>query len=84
MKARTVSPILPEAPEERVCVFSIKLGMPQGQGPSPASVLLPPPPGVRAHLRPDPPHLPSASLTLSPLSSSSLKNQSDCRGDKKK
>lgn len=31
-----------------------------------------------------PPHGPSAPLTLSPLSSLSLKNQSDCRGDKRK
>lgn len=59
-----------------------------GQGPSPAGILLPAPPaweeGPPHTGLPPPSRLPSAPLTLSPLSSSSLKNQSDCRGDRRK
>lgn len=88
MKARIVSPIRLEAPEKRAYVSSIRLGSPKGRDlPLLESYCLPPPgpqPEMQAHLRPDPLHPPSASLTLSPLSSSSLKNQSDCRGDKRK
>lgn len=59
MKARIVSPIRLEASEERVYVSSTRLGSPKGRGLSLLeSCCLPPPgpqPGMKAHLRPDPP-----------------------------
>ena len=55
MKARAVSPIRLEAPEERAYASSNRLGCPKGRNLLPLQTSCPPhPPGMRAHHQPDP------------------------------